>query len=135
MKYPVSQKKIDDLEKRMQELGIDESDIEELFARSSGKGGQKVNTSDSCVYIKHKPTGIEIRCSEERSQGLNRFLARRRLVQKIDLIQNREKSEKQKQIEKIRRQKRRRSKRAREKMLENKRKQSEKKERRKKIEP
>ena len=131
MKYPVSQRKIDALEKKMKALGIREEDIEESFARSSGKGGQKVNTSDSCVYLKHKPTGIEIRCSAERSQAMNRFLARRRLAEKIDVRINKKKSEKQKKIEKIRRRKRQRSRRAKEKMLREKHKQSEKKERRK----
>ena len=64
-------------------LTIQETDIEEKFIRASGKGGQKVNKTSSCVYLKHKPTGIEIKCHESRSQSLNRFLARRRLAEKI----------------------------------------------------
>lgn len=105
---------------QMQRYGIQETDIEEKFIRGSGKGGQKINKTASCVWLKHQPTGIEVKCQQERSQALNRFLARRLLVQKIANQIEGEKSEEQKQIEKIRRQKRRRSKRAKEKMLANK---------------
>ena len=112
---------------RMQELGINEADIIEKFVRSSGKGGQKVNKSSTCVYLKHIPTGIEVKMQSERSQAINRFLARRLLVQKIEnLILGRE-SQKRQEIEKIKRQKRKRSKRAKEKMLKDKKIQSEKK--------
>ncbi len=111
----------------MQKLGIREEDLLEKFIRSSGKGGQRTNKVSTCVYLKHKPTGIEVKCQEERSQALNRFLALRRLVNKIEaLIWGRE-SEERKRIEKIRRQKRKRSRRAKEKMLKNKKKMSEKK--------
>ena len=116
------------LKKRMIMLGIKESDLKEAFIRSSGKGGQHVNKTSTCVYLKHKPTGIEIKCQAERSQALNRFLARRILTDKIEaLILGRESAE-EKRIEKIRRQKRKRSRRAKEKMLKNKKMHSEKKE-------
>jgi len=99
----------------------------EKFIRSSGKGGQKVNKTSTCVYLKHLPTAIEVKCQQERSQAINRFLARRILVSKIEqLIKGRE-SEEQQRIEKIRRQKRKRSRRAKLKMLEEKRKHSLKK--------
>lgn len=115
---------------RMASLGIKEKDITETFIRSGGKGGQKINKTSACVYIKHGPTGIEIKCQESRSQALNRLLARRILVGKIEsLILGRE-SRAEKDREKIRRQKRRRSRRAKEKMLNAKRLHSEKKERR-----
>lgn len=115
------------LKAKMASLGIREADIEEVFIRSSGKGGQHVNKSSTCVYLKHIPTGIEVKCRRERSQALNRFLARRILADKIaSLIMGRE-SDEQKRIEKIRRQKRKRSKRAREKMLRDKAIRSEKK--------
>ncbi|MBU4343509.1 MAG: peptide chain release factor-like protein [Candidatus Omnitrophica bacterium] len=108
-------------------LGIKEVDLEEKFIRSSGKGGQKVNKSSTCVYLKHKPTGIEVKCQKERSQCLNRFLARRILVNKIESLVLGKKAEEQRKIEKIRRQKRKRSKRAKEKMLRYKKMRSEKK--------
>jgi len=68
----------------MEELGILEKDIEEKFVRSSGHGGQNVNKTSTCVYLKHLPTGIEIKCMKDRSQSINRFLARRELVKKIE---------------------------------------------------
>jgi protein subunit release factor B len=127
MDFKVSNAKEKRLEKKMDKLGISEKDIEEKFIRSSGKGGQKVNKTASCVYLKHLPTGIEVKCQKERSQALNRFLARRILVNKIETIKLGKLSEEKKKIEKIRRQKRKRSKRAKEKMLDNKKKQSQKK--------
>ncbi len=112
---------------RMQKLGIAEADIIEKFIRSSGKGGQKVNKSSSCVYLKHTPTGIEVKVQKQRSQALNRFLARRLLAQKIEELLAGRKSERKKEIEKIRRKKRKRSRRAKERILRDKRLQSNKK--------
>ncbi len=125
--FPVSAAKEKELLERMEELGIREEDVEESFVRSSGKGGQHVNKTSTCVYLKHLPTGIEVKCQEERSQSLNRYRARVLLVSKIDqMIKGRE-SEEIQRIEKLRRQKRKRSKRAKEKMLADKRVVSEKK--------
>ncbi|MFW6130982.1 MAG: peptide chain release factor family protein [Candidatus Aminicenantaceae bacterium] len=111
----------------MKKLGIYEKDIEEKFILGSGKGGQKVNKTSNCVYLKHIPTNIEVKCQKERSQAMNRFIARRILVDRIEAMIEGKKSEEKKRIEKIRRQKRKRSKRAKLKMLEEKRKHSEKK--------
>jgi len=119
--------KIQELEQRMEKLGIREDDIVEKFILGSGKGGQKINKTYSCVYLKHIPSEIEIKCQKDRSRELNRYYARKMLCEKIEEILFREKSEKRKQIEKVRRQKRKRSKRAKEKMLEDKRQRSEKK--------
>lgn len=82
-KFPVTEKKERELLEEMQNLNIKESDIEEKFIKCSGHGGQKVNKTSSGVYLKHLPSGIEVKCTKERSQGLNRFLARRMLVEKI----------------------------------------------------
>ena len=84
MDFGVTQKKQDELEKRMASLGIREQDIEEKFIRSSGPGGQKVNKTSSCVFLKHIPTGIEIKMQQERSQGLNRYYARKRLCELLE---------------------------------------------------
>jgi len=112
---------------KMEALNIREEDVEESFIRSSGKGGQHVNKTSTCVYLKHLPTGIEVKCQQERSQSLNRYRARVLLAGKIEqLIKGRE-SEEIQRIEKIRRQKRKRSKRAKEKMLAEKKLVSEKK--------
>ncbi len=117
MQSGISKAKQEKLKKKMQELGIKGEDIEEKFIRSGGKGGQKVNKAASCVYLKHIPTGIEVKCQRERYQILNRFLARRILVNKIETHLLGKLSEEKKKIEKIRRQKRRRSKKAKEKIL------------------
>ena len=125
--FAVTPKKENALRKKMESLGILEKDIKEKFIRSGGKGGQNVNKTSTCVYLKHLPTGIEVKCQRERSQAINRFIARKRLTAKIETKIMGEKSEEQQRIEKIRRQKRKRSRRAKLKILEEKRKQSEKK--------
>jgi protein subunit release factor B len=71
---------------RLSSLGILELDIDEKFVRSSGRGGQKVNKTSSCVYLKHIPTGVEVKCMTARSQSLNRFLARRELADKVEAL-------------------------------------------------
>jgi len=127
MDFGIRKDKEDVLKMKMDSLGIKETDLEEKFIRSSKKGGQKVNKTSACVYLKHRPTGIEVKCQEERSQSLNRFLARRILVGKIESLVLGKKAEAQKAIEKIKRQKRKRSKRAKDKMLKLKKMHSEKK--------
>ena len=112
---------------RMQALGVREQDIEEQFVRSSGAGGQKVNKTSSCVVLHHRPTGIRVKCQQERSQALNRFLARRILLDKIETKLKGAESAEQQEIAKIRRQKRRRSRRAKQKLLADKRHQADKK--------
>ena len=125
--FSVSTGKQEALIELMEALNIREEDIVETFVRSSGKGGQHVNKTSTCVYLKHIPTGIEVKCQQERSQSLNRYRARVVLAKKIEqLIKGRE-SEEIQRIEKIRRQKRKRSKRAKEKMLAEKKIVSEKK--------
>ncbi len=110
---------------RMQSLGILESDLDENFIRGSGAGGQKINKTSSCVQLKHRPTGIEVRCQKERLQSLNRFFARRLLCDRIEQAQTGAIAKEVQAREKIRRQKRKRSKRAKEKTLAYKKKRSE----------
>jgi peptide chain release factor len=117
--FPVSEEKNRWLQERMETLGIHEKDIEEKFIRSSGSGGQKVNKTSTCVHLIHIPTGIEIKWMEERSQSLNRFLARRELVRRVEGLSGRRTPEDIK-IEKSKRQKLKRKKRARHKYRENK---------------
>ena len=111
----------------MEKLGTREEDILEKLIRSGGHGGQNVNKVATCVYLKHLPSGVEVKCQQERSQALNRFLARRILADKIETAILGKQSEEEQRIAKIRRQKRKRSKRAKDKMLADKRYVSEKK--------
>jgi len=125
--FGVSLEKEAALRERMEKLGIRQEDLIEKFIRSGGHGGQNVNKTSTCVYLKHIPTGTEVKCQKERSQALNRFIARRLLADKIENQILGKESAEQQRIEKLRRQKRKRSKRAKEKMLADKHHQSEKK--------
>lgn len=130
MKMPdfgVSLDKESALREKMSRLGIREEDIVESFVRSKGPGGQNVNKVSTCVYLKHLPTGIEVKCQQERSQAINRYLARRILAERIETRIMGSLSEEMQRIEKIRRQKRRKSRRAKLKVLEAKRRNAEKK--------
>jgi protein subunit release factor B len=117
----------------MHALGISESDLEEKFVRSSGKGGQNVNRVATCVMLYHAASGIRVKCQIARTQGLNRYYARKILVEKVEIKERGIASAKQQRIAKLKRQKRRRSKRAREKVLSNKRHTAEKKKLRGKV--
>jgi len=133
---PISKVKKENLKKKMLSLDVNEADIQEKFIKGSGAGGQKINKTSSCVYLKHIPSGIEVKCQKSRSLEENRFLARRILVSKIEAKVLKRKSEKAKQIDKLRKQKKKRSKRAKEKILEFKKKRSQiKKLRSEKIDP
>jgi protein subunit release factor B len=120
---------------RMEHLGVREEEFRESFIRSSGPGGQKVNKTSSCVYLVHLPTGLSVKCQQERSQALNRFLARRLLLDRIERLQTGLVSAEKRRTEKIRRQKRRRSRRMQEKILEAKHLHSEKKTLRARVSP
>ncbi len=129
----ISQKKEQALKEKMRSLSVYEKDIKESFIRSGGRGGQNVNKTSTCVYLKHLPTEIEVKCRKGRSQALNRYYARLSLCGKIDTLIKGKKSAEQQRIEKIRRQKRKRSKRAKEKVLKEKHMQAKKKKLRKSV--
>ncbi len=113
----VSSEKESQLLQRMAALGVTESDIQETFVRSGGHGGQNVNKSSTCVMLLHRPTGLQVKCQTTRQQGLNRFFARRLLLEKIERFKTGAVAREQAEREKIRRQKRRRSRRAKDRML------------------
>ncbi len=121
----------DRLRQKMEELEIFEEDLEEKFILGSGSGGQKINKSSTCVYLKHIPSGIETKCQKGRSREMNRYYARKELCEKVMASISQEKSRKQQEAEKIRRQKKRRSRKQKEKMLKEKKKRSQIKEGRK----
>ena len=115
--FPVSPEKEAQLMRRMAALGVRETDIEESFVRSGGHGGQNVNKTSTCVMLLHRPTGLQVKCQATRQQGLNRFLARRLLLDKIEAMKTGFVAAQRAEIEKIRRQKRKRSRRAKARML------------------
>jgi protein subunit release factor B len=108
LNFGITQRKTRELEQRMQNCNLLENDIEETFVRSGGKGGQKVNKSSTCVHLKHIPSGLAVKVQKSRSQGLNRYYARKQMC---ELLENKllgKESLKDKKIEKIRKQKDRR---------------------------
>lgn len=133
--FPVTPQKERELTERMARLGIAEAELEERFLLGSGRGGQKINKTSSCVHLKHVPTGIVIKCQRGRSQAMNRFLARRELCDRIEERIEGARSRRRSEQERIRRQKRRRSRRSKERMLEEKHRQGERKDLRRSIRP
>lgn len=131
--FPVSPEKEAQLTRRMTALGVREADIEENFVRSGGHGGQNINKTSTCVMLLHRPTGLQVKCQATRQQGLNRFLARRLLLDKIEAMKTGFVAARRAEIEKIRRQKRKRSRRAKARMLADKAHQSEKKSARRSV--
>jgi protein subunit release factor B len=115
--FPVSLEKENQLAARMAALAVCEADIEESFVRSGGHGGQNVNKVSTCVMLVHRPTGVQVKCQATRQQGMNRFLARRLLLDKIEERKNGFVAAQRAEMEKIRRQKRKRSSRAKNRML------------------
>jgi protein subunit release factor B len=102
---------------RMSELGVRESDLEESFVRSAGHGGQNVNKTATCVMLRHKPTGMAVKCQETRHQGQNRLIARRLLLDKISERIQARRDEARSASEKVRRSNRPRSRGAKRRML------------------
>ncbi len=127
MSTPIHPQKKDELKERMEKAGVKEEDLIEKFILGSGKGGQKVNKTSSCVYLKHVPTGFEVKCQKTRSREANRLFARREICEQIERQVLGIKSEKQHLMEKTRRQKQRRSRKSKQKMLADKKHVSDKK--------
>ena len=108
----VRPEKLAALKERMESLGIREQDLEESFVRGAGRGGQKVNKTNNCVYLKHVPTGIAVKCHVDRSRELIRFLARRELCDAVERQQTGQCASKARVIQRMRKQKDRRRRRS-----------------------
>lgn len=104
----------------MSQLSIIETNLIEKFITGSGKGGQKLHKTASTVYLKHLPSGLEVKCQESRSREDNRYFARVRLCEKLQALIGDEKTKEQQEIEKIKRQKKRRTRRSKQNTLEDK---------------
>ena len=111
-RFDVSPGKIEALLERLGRLKINPALIEEGFTRGSGKGGQKINKTSNCVQLYYPPLDLAVRCQRERKRTVNRFLALRELVDRIEMEISPETSERLQEIEKRRRRKARRSERA-----------------------
>lgn len=109
MQNPITSDKLAALEQRMAALGIAEAELLEKFVRGSGAGGQKINKTSNCVFLKHLPTGVCIKCQMDRSREMNRFLARRELCEQLEAIREGKAVAKTQAIEKMRRTNRPRS--------------------------
>jgi peptide chain release factor len=114
---PVHPAAADPLSQRMAALGVREADLEEVFVRSGGHGGQNVNKTATCVMLVHRPTGLQVKCQNTRHQGLNRLFARQRLLDKIEAVREDRAAAERARVEKLRRQKRPRSRAAKQRML------------------
>ena len=133
--FSVSQEKQDHLARRMAVLEVREAEIEETFVRSGGHGGQNVNKTATCVMLLHRPTGLQVKCQTTRQQGMNRFLGRMLLLDKIEARRKSRADAERARIEKLRRQKRGRSRAARERILADKSRRAVKKETRRRPVP
>ncbi len=118
MKFPVDLPP--EFQEKAEDLGIHPEDVDEFFVRGSGKGGQKINKTSSCVVLIHRPTETEVRCQKHREQSKNRLSAYKLLIRKIETLKEGKESDEAKRIYKLRKQKKRRSRKAKEKMLEEK---------------
>jgi len=113
----VSAEKLRAVADRLRRLGVREEDLDESFVRSGGAGGQNVNKVATCVVLRHRPTGLTVKCQRDRSQAMNRFLARRLLADKLEARAKGAADAAARERARIRRRKRKRSKRAQEKRL------------------
>jgi len=112
------------VEQRMKELGVLESELEEIFARSGGPGGQNVNKVSTAVTLRHLPSGLRVTVQDSRSQALNRKLARQRLLDAIEQRRQDERAVELSRREKLRRQRSPRPRALKRRILEGKRRRS-----------
>ena len=125
--FGVSERRVEQLRAQMERLGLREVDLDERFIRAGGPGGQNVNKVATCVWLRHRPTGLEVKVQRERTQGMNRFLARRLLVERLNEMRERRLAAEQARLYRIRRQRRRRPLHVKEQILKRKRRHSLKK--------
>jgi protein subunit release factor B len=114
-RFGVTPAKEAELLARMAACGLVEADLEERHVRSGGPGGQHVNRSATCIYLRHKPTALEVKMQQARSQALNRFYARRRMCELLEAMQGQSDSKAIRARDKVRRKKAQRRRRAKKK--------------------
>lgn len=122
-----------DVLERLASLGVREADLEERFIRAPGPGGQKVNKSSSAVHLIHKPSGTEIKVARERSQALNRLIARIELCNRLETALRESLAAHRQAVEKARRQARQKSRAQKKQMVEEKRRRSDVKAKRRRV--
>ncbi len=120
---------------RAKKLKIYAEDIDEQFIRGTGAGGQKINKTNSCVQLRHLPTGTEVKIQEHREREANRKTAYRTLIEKVEEAALGKASKLAQKRHKIRKQKQRRSRRSKEKILQDKAYRSQIKKTRKSVDP
>jgi protein subunit release factor B len=130
---PTAAEKEELLARRMSALGVQEEDLQETFVRSGGHGGQNVNKVATCVMLLHRPSGLQVKCQETRQQGMNRWLARKLLLDKLEAQRRSAVAAERARVEKVRRQKRPRSRGAKARILANKAHQAERKQSRRRV--
>jgi len=108
------------LRARFVSLRVRPDEVEERFVRGTGAGGQKINKTSSTVWLRHRPTGVEVRCQRERNQSVNRLLAWTELADKLEWRRQESANQAQAARELVRRQKRQKSRGQKARMIEGK---------------
>jgi protein subunit release factor B len=103
--FGVQPGKLDELKARILRLGVDLRLVEETFSRGGGKGGQKINKTSNRVQLFYAPLDIRVVCQRERKRSLNRFLALRELIDRVEIVVSPETSARLQEIERLRKRK------------------------------
>jgi protein subunit release factor B len=109
----ISEAKRSALLARVATLGIDLAAVDEQFVKGGGPGGSKINKTSNCVVLRYAPLDLVVRCQQDRRRSVNRFLALRELVDRIEMRVSPGSSQRLREIDRKRRNKARAGRRAR----------------------